>query len=324
MTRAPARASAPSRVASATSLASRRSSPNPARAIPSISRTVAQVNPVWPGCRLAGRQRGALVRLDVRPQPVSGQRLRPWCGGCASSRPRVHEERRRRQLRVSSYPARYRPSLRRGRGAAEYSPRVSAPWLGDACSLVEAFRARDAVASGGPRRLHRRHRGVAAQRLQLHRLRPGPGGSTPGRRLAALRGRALRHQGAREGGGVAVYGGIHDLPGPGRRPRRHVALPPARQRCRAGGPDDGPRVRRASTAPRPSCTGRRATRGTPSAPRADLRVARRPRSPAGSSRSPPAATAAGPSGDRRASAGCSASRRPTGGSRRAPTAPSNR
>ena len=55
VTRDPAPARTPRREASTTSLASSRSSSNPARAKPSISAMVAQVNPGWPAsaCRAA-------------------------------------------------------------------------------------------------------------------------------------------------------------------------------------------------------------------------------------------------------------------------------
>ena len=84
-TRTRARASAPSRLASATSLASNRSSPRPARAMPSISATVAQVKPRVPVRRLARRKGRALVRLDVRPQPVARKGLAPWSRRLGSS-----------------------------------------------------------------------------------------------------------------------------------------------------------------------------------------------------------------------------------------------
>ena len=69
VTRAPAATSAPSRVQSSTSLASSRSSPRPAAAMPSISRTVAQQKrPVAAPVTHGPGQRRRLERLDVGPQ----------------------------------------------------------------------------------------------------------------------------------------------------------------------------------------------------------------------------------------------------------------
>ena len=74
----------------------------------------------------------------------------------------------------------------------------------------------------GARRLHRRHRGVAAQRVQLHGLRAGPRGR--GRADVALPFGGVPF-GVKELEKVAGWpytAGVGHLQGPGRRPRRHV------------------------------------------------------------------------------------------------------
>ena len=194
----------------------RRSSPSPARAIPSISRDgragergVARRRPGGSPERCTcvftcGRNRVARAGPAMIRTLPSSRSASTRSAGVVSS--------------VILIPGTL-PTARVTRwGVAGYCPHVSTPWLGDACSLVEAFRAGtlsplealdSSIAAIG---------GVAAQRLQLHRLRPGEGGGSPGRPVLPLRGRAVRRQGAREGGGLALHGGIRDLPGPGRRP----------------------------------------------------------------------------------------------------------
>ena len=117
VTRAPRLANAPSRLASTTSLASSKSSPRPASAMPSISRMVAQVNAVLPECGLARRQCGALVRLDVGTQPSSRQRLGHRAQVCVE-RGGFDHQRGRRQLRESSRPLRLASRLRPGPAVA--------------------------------------------------------------------------------------------------------------------------------------------------------------------------------------------------------------
>ena len=102
------------------------------------------------------------------------------------------------------------PTAPRGRrrGRAGTLRAVGTPWLGDACGLVDAFRAGelsplealdDCIAAMEASPLN------AFSFTDFERARDG---GAPGRRLAALRRRALRHQGAREGGGLAVHGGL--------------------------------------------------------------------------------------------------------------------
>ena len=182
---------------------------------------------------------------------------------------------------------------------------VSTPWMGDACSLVDAFRARELSPLEALDACIAAIDDVAAQRVQLHRLRAGPGRSRPRRRDPAVRRGALRRQGAREGEGLA------------RTPRppssSRIGLPVTTTRrwpgCARPAPC-WPRRRRppssaASTARRPSCTAPRATRGTRSARLADRRAARPPPWPADCCRSPPGATVVVRSGARPASAASS-------------------
>ena len=305
VTRAPAPASAPSRVASTTSLASRRSSPRPARAMPSISRMVAQVKPVWPSAGLAGRQRGALVRLHVRPQPVAGQGVGHGAQ-VGLERGRVDDERRRRELRGLH---RRQATDRAGRAATEarvLSAPVSTPWLGDACGLVDAFRAKelsplealdDCIAAIEASPLNAFSFTDFDRAREAARRRPTsrcPSAACPSASRSSSRWRAGRtprpRSSSRTGSPTTTTRRCAACARPGRSwPRR-------RRRPSSA----------ASTAPRPSCTGRRATRGTSSAPRAARRAARRRRSPAACCRSRRAATAAGPSAARPASAACSA------------------
>ena len=100
----PERARRPSRSTSTTSLASSRSSPSPARARPSASTVVAQVNRRCPWRRLSGCQRRALVRLHVGPEPVAGK--------CCGHRGQVVLERRglHHQGRRGEIPDPHRPA----------------------------------------------------------------------------------------------------------------------------------------------------------------------------------------------------------------------
>ena len=139
VTRAPVRASAPSRLASATSLASNRSSPRPASAMPSISFTVAQVKAVLP--RAAWRAASAVHLCALTcgrsrsPGSASAivRRLASRAAASTTSAGVVSSE------IFMSTEASDRP--RREQRRSGYCPPVSTPWFGDACSLVDAFRA---------------------------------------------------------------------------------------------------------------------------------------------------------------------------------------
>ena len=90
--------------------------------------------------RLAGSQRGALVRLDVRAQAPAGQRF--GHGADIGLEPAgVHEERRCREL--GGLHSRHATDRHGGRGDEPPGTlrAVGTPWLGDACGLVDAFRA---------------------------------------------------------------------------------------------------------------------------------------------------------------------------------------
>src|SRR5580704_12403034 len=143
VTRAPRLANAPSRLASATSLANSKSSPSPASAMPSISRMVAQVQALFPSaawraanavhlCALTwGRScppgnASAIVRRLASRRPASTTNA-----GVVNSESFTVAE-------ASERPPAW-PGARSG--ARVLSAFVSTPWLGDACGLVDAFRA---------------------------------------------------------------------------------------------------------------------------------------------------------------------------------------
>ena len=207
---------------------------------------------------------------------------------------RVDQERRRGQLR--RLHARTLPTDgARASGRSGTLRRVSTAVAGGRLRPGRRVPGQGAVAAGGPRRLHRRHAASplnAFSHTDFERARESarradvslPFGGVPFgvKELEKVEGWPYTEASVIFRDRVAD----HDDTSLSRL---------ARHRRGAGGPDDGTGVRRASTAPRPSCTGRRATRGIKSAPRAARRVARRRRSPAVCCRSRRAATAAGPS-----------------------------
>ncbi len=201
---------------------------------------------------------------------------------------------------------------------------MGTPWLGDACGLVEAFRAKEMSPLEAVDDCIAAMEALAPERVQLHRLRPGARGGRRRRPHPALRRCAVRGQGARAGGRLAVHGSLRRLQGPCRHRRRHVGGPPAHDRCGPRRADHGAASSAGSTAPRRCCTARRGIRGTWSARRAVLPAGRLRRSPGGFCPSPPAATGEGRSAARPGSAGCSGSRRRTAGSRRVLTPASSR
>ncbi len=179
---------------------------------------------------------------------------------------------------------------------------IDSPWHGDACSLVEAFRAGerspaeeldatlaaidalDAQRVLPPRRSRRPAQAAAAADVSL-----------PVRRRADRRSRSsTAWRLARHAGRVPLEDERHD----------HDSTMVAAA-ARAPAPCSPARPRRASsaasTSPARCSTASPATRGTRTAPRAARRAARRRPWPAGLSRSPPAATAAGRSASRPAS-----------------------
>ena len=158
------------------------------------------------------------------------------------------------------------------------------PWTGDACSLVDAFRAGE---RSPVEELDATLAAIEASRPELllaRRPRAGPGGGGRGRRLAAVRRRArpASRSSSRSRGGrcteasLVFQDRIADL---------HVA--PRRAAARAGRrrarrPDDGERVRRAQRERHQDQ--RRHPQPVAARPhrRAGRRAARRRRSPAGS------------------------------------------
>ena len=271
--------------------------------MPSISATVAQVKPRCPCAAWRAARAVHLCALTCGRSRSPGSACRH--GAQVRLEPgRLDDQRRRRELLTVSTPGRLASSGRGGR-VLGYCPRDEHTVAGDACSLVDAFRAKELSPLEALDDCIARHRGVAAQCLLPHRLRAGTRGRATGRRRRCPSAGALRGQGARAGAGLALHRGVDDLQGPRRRPRRHVGLPAAGDRARSWPRRPRHRSSAASTAPRPSSMGRRAIPGTSSAPPAARRGVRRRRSPAACCRSPRGATGAGRSGARPASAACS-------------------
>ena len=145
------------------------------------------------------------------------------------------------------------------------------------------------------------------QRLLVPRRRRRPGRGAAGRRVAAVRRRADRRQGARPGRGLARHRGVRSC-SPTAIGDHTATMSGALEAAGVVkvGPDDRQRVRRASTSASPSSTASPTTRGSTAARPAARRAARRPRSPAASCPSPPGATAAARSASPPASAAWSA------------------
>ena len=129
------------------------------------------------------------------------------------------------------------------------------PWLGDACSLVDAFRAGtisptealegslDAIKASSMN-------AVCFVDEEAARAAAAEADVEP-----ALRRRAHRRQGAGPGRGLAADRGVARLQGPGLGPRRHHdgAVAPGRRRARR--PDDSVGVRRDQLHQHPSARG---------------------------------------------------------------------
>ena len=243
VTRDPARARAPSLVASATSLARSRSSPRPARAMPSISAMVAQVKAAWPSWAWRAARAVHLCALTW------GRRRRPGRACAMVARLWSSRSRCTRRAGVVRCPVFTVGSVPKGPGPERIREGRSTVGVHDGsldgrCLQPGGRLSRQgALPTRGARRLYRRHRRLAAQRLQPHRLRAGPPGCGDGRCLTAVRGCAVRRQGAGTGPGLAVHRCLHDLQGSHRRSRRHLGRPAPGHRCRAGGTDHGQRIR---------------------------------------------------------------------------------
>ena len=160
---------------------------------------------------------------------------------------------------------------------------MTTPWMDDACSLVDAFRAKAALSPRGARCLHRRPSSGRRSTPSVIPTSTGPV-RRPSRPTCRCRSGACpsgsRNSSASRIGPTPRRPCSSRTASPTTTPRRSARCvrPPAR--C-------WPRRRRpassaASTAPRRSCTARRATRGTSSARPAARRAARPPRWPAGS------------------------------------------
>ena len=205
-----------------------------------------------------------------------------------------------------------RPHRGQASGAAAsqavLSASMSLPWLGDACGLVDAFRAKElsplealeaCIDASEASPLN------AFSHTDFDRAREA---AMLGECDPAVRWRPVRSQGARTGRGLALHRSLSDLRGPGGGRGRHVGVPAAHCRSRAGRADDGARIRRdqlhfdrtARDHAEPVEPGR--------ARQADRREALRPPWRAGCSPSPPAAMVVGPSEDRPDSPGSSGSR----------------
>ena len=234
---------APSRRASSTSLASSRSSPRPAAAMPSTSRTVAQVKAGWPGRGLPPGQLGALVRLDVRPQPPPGQRRRHR-GQVVLQVVHVDQQRRRPEL-GSAHPGTLGPApIPPSRWSPRAPPRAAgggrAGVLRSAGGALAELGGRPGRGPGPGALAGRRRRGGGRGRGGGGRRAAGPDG-----RLRALvhRRRADRRRAAPAGAADRSARGRHRRlhgHGPGRHPAARGV--PAARRARAGAGE--PRRRR--------------------------------------------------------------------------------
>ena len=119
------------------------------------------------------------------------------------------------------------------------------PWLGDACSLVEAFRSGERSPA---EELEAVLGAVSHSELGAMPFLPveaARSAAAAGGRLPALRRRADRDQGAGDGGGLAGHGGQPGAGRPGGRPHQHHGPAAGGGRGGQGGPDHGQRVRRA-------------------------------------------------------------------------------
>ena len=137
------------------------------------------------------------------------------------------------------------PDARAGMGHggrnARTVPNVSdAPWTGDCCSLVDAFRSGRALARRGAamRRSPRSRRPTSTASRSLD---ADAGARRPrrGRRVEAVRRRTHRDQGAGAGRGLAVDRGVARVPATAaRRTRRTTSSGSSRRRCgaRSGSP----------------------------------------------------------------------------------------
>ena len=196
--------------------------------------TVAQVKPRWPARGLAPGQRGALVRLHVGTEPVAGQRVGHRAAGCPPGRRASTTSAGRRQLR-GPHAGRL-PSTRRQREqGVGYSPRDEhcRGW-GMPAAWSRPSGPETLSPARGARRLHRRHRGVPAQRVQ-----PSPTSTGRGKRPATadvslpFGGVPFGVKELETGRGLALHRGVHDLPGPRRRSRRHVPQSGSAPRARS-------------------------------------------------------------------------------------------
>ncbi len=181
----------------------------------------------------------------------------------------------------------------------------SRPWMSDACSLVEAFRAGTITPTEAL--------DLTIEAIEASELNAFAHLDTDGaRRTAASADVSLPF------GGVPI--GVKELDPVAGWPYSEASLVfedrisalhlddglPSRWRRRDPGRFDRPRASSVgSTTPTPGSTGRPATPGTPNAHRADPLAAPPQRSPAGSSLSAPPGTAAVRSGSRPGSRACS-------------------
>ena len=181
-----------------------------------------------------------------------------------------------------------------------------APWQGDACSLVEAFRRGERSPLRGARGDVRGDRGERAERVVPPRPGTGRGRRRRRRRVAAVRRGPDRGQGTRRRRGLAGDRGLRGLPRPRGRPHvgdgrapHHPRRAPSSAGQTTASEFGGVNVTRTEL------HGTTRNPWSPTAPRAGRRAAARRRSPAATSPSRPAATAAARSASRPASAGSS-------------------
>ena len=260
------------RSGSSVSLASSRSSPTPASAMPTTSRGVAQVNDRWPDGHLRRGQRRALVRLDVRPQ--RGARA----GGghrrqVVVEHVDVDQQRRRRQVvDVPGHPS----SLPRSTSTSRSRPRSSAR------SRASSARRRSAkpLTSNGrsPAACARRVEQSAARGCAMRTLTPSASSPAEAGQVDAVHadddrrvggGRARRRSARRPRGGgrpTSACRGMprsscsraHLVPGPVPAPMPSVSRPPLIRCTLLGGERQQRRMAVVRRWPR-ACRGRSST-----------------------------------------------------------------
>ena len=244
-------------------------------------------------------------RAPRRPRPRPPGSRRPGRPRAAHPGPRPGGDGRRRRDPPRP-PCHHDPCPHPERGR---TPVTDTPWQGDACSLVDAFRAGE---RSPVEELEATLAAIEASRPQLLLLRrPRAGPARPRRPPTCRCPSAACPPAIKElepVDGLALHRGVARLQRTA-SPTRTVAPHPA---APSTGAASSPSARRppassaGSTSASPRSTASPTTRGATAARSAARRAARRRRSPAGWSAWPPAATAAARSASRPATPACSA------------------